>query len=105
MPIYRYRCLDCAQTAEVIKKISDKGPPSECSHCGGTEFTEVLSAPMIVFKGRGWAQDGYHYAKTPADSIPGYSDDHKHTVLPNRPKSTPGATTLPQPVPAPSEDE
>lgn len=96
MPIYRYGCVDCAHEVELIQKMSEKAPPESCEKCGCSEFNTLVGAPMFVLKGRGWSPDAYHYVKTPADTLPGYSDQDKHTILPNR-KATP--VTPPKPMP------
>jgi putative FmdB family regulatory protein len=95
MPIYKFRCSNCAHVVETIQRMSERKAPAECSECGNEEFYQVISAPMFVLKGPGWASDGYHYAKTPADDIKGYSDDRRQTILPNRPSDTPEVKTMP----------
>ena len=65
--------------------MSEKKAPAYCPSCGAKGVMEtVLFAPMYVLKGRGWAKDGYNYARTPADEIPGYSDQDRQVILPNR---------------------
>lgn len=97
MPRYRYKCTDCNTHVELSQKMSERKPPSECQNCGCKTFTQVITAPMFVLKGRGWANDGYNYAKTPADTIPGYSDQDRQVILPNRKTDA----TPPSPVDAP----
>lgn len=112
MPIYRFRCDDCDQQVELIQRMDEKAPPEKCEHCGGKSFRDVIGAPMYVLKGPGWANDGYHYVKTPADDIKGYSDDRRQTILPNKPERVQEAVTLPDveapvtgPVTVSSDDE
>ena len=84
MPIYRFKCANCTNVVETIQRMTERSAPDECPACGHGEFTQVISAPMFVLKGPGWANDGYHYVKTPADDIKGYSDDRRQTILPNK---------------------
>lgn len=35
MPVYEYRCADCASTFEKLVPMSANGAPSECPDCGG----------------------------------------------------------------------
>lgn len=95
MPIYRYKCAECAYEVELIQKMSEKRAPANCATCGATSMMTVLSTPMFVLKGRGWARDGYHYAKTPADTLPGYSDQDRQTLLPSK-KTAPVVEQQPQ---------
>lgn len=97
MPIYRYRCSKCANQVEMIQRMSEKAPPERCEACGCESFEQVIGSPMFVLKGRGWANDGYHYAKTPADTLPGYSDQDRQTILPNKkPQEPVNVTTMPK---------
>ena len=102
MPNYRYRCTQCAYQVDVVQKMSEKKAPEVCAQCGakGTMDT-VLFAPMYVLKGRGWARDGYNYARTPADDLRGYSDQDREVVLPSRKQDI----TPPAPIPEPSIDD
>ena len=57
MPIYVYRCQNCAHEVERIQKFSD--PPLEtCSECGGP-MEKVLFPPGLSFKGSGWYVTDY----------------------------------------------
>lgn len=57
MPIYEYRCSDCAHHFEVSQRMSDD-PLSECELCQGA-ITKVLFAPAIHFKGTGFHNTDY----------------------------------------------
>ncbi|MBI5410482.1 MAG: zinc ribbon domain-containing protein [Nitrospirae bacterium] len=52
MPIYEYVCASCQHRFEVKQKMSDP-PVSRCTRCGEA-VAKVISAPAIMFKGRGW---------------------------------------------------
>jgi len=62
---------------------------------------QVITAPTFVLKGRGWANDGYNYTKTPADTIPGYSDRDRQVILPSRKQNV----IPPQATPPPAMDD
>ena len=57
MPIYEYRCTECAQTEELIQGVNDPAA-TECSSCGGT-LEKLFSAPSFQFKGSGWYVTDY----------------------------------------------
>lgn len=52
MPLYEYKCSQCASVFEVIQKVSDS-PLTECPKCGG-KLKKLISAPAIQFKGSGF---------------------------------------------------
>ena len=54
MPLYDYVCHDCGHIVEVLHGVHDSGP-ARCERCGG-EMRKLLSTPVIVFKGSGWAK-------------------------------------------------
>lgn len=56
MPTYRYRRSDGA-TFEVRQRMSE--PPLTACPETGQPCERVLSAPAVVYKGGGWAKDGY----------------------------------------------
>jgi putative FmdB family regulatory protein len=57
MPIYEYRCRECAEEFEVMQKISDR-PLRKCRSCGG-RLDKLLSQTAFVLRGSGWYSDGY----------------------------------------------
>lgn len=57
MPIYEYRCDDCARTSETLQRLGDP-PLAECPHCGG-RVRKLISAPSFQFKGSGWYATDY----------------------------------------------
>ena len=64
MPLYEYQCKKCHSLTERIQKFSDE-PLTVCPHCGG-EMEQLLSAPVVQFKGSGWYVTDY--AKKAASS-------------------------------------
>jgi putative FmdB family regulatory protein len=54
MPRYDYICQSCGHIVEVMHGVNDSGP-GRCERCGG-EMRKLLSTPVIVFKGSGWAK-------------------------------------------------
>ena len=63
MPLYEYRCLQCASVFEFLQKVSDP-PLKECPKCGGT-LKKVLSPPALQFKGSGFYITDYSRKKGP----------------------------------------
>ena len=67
MPIYVYRCTECAQEVELIHGIHADGPTT-CEVCGGA-MRKALTTPAIHFKGSGWAKkDAQAASKAKASS-------------------------------------
>jgi putative FmdB family regulatory protein len=58
MPIYRYRCTQCAEIAEVWAKMSDS-PPDECPKCGANALEKMVARTGFQLKGGGWYAQGY----------------------------------------------
>ncbi|TKB23810.1 zinc ribbon domain-containing protein [Desulfopila sp. IMCC35006] len=44
MPIYEYRCNDCANIFEVLTTSRQSSKPVQCSKCQSNNVTKVLSA-------------------------------------------------------------
>ena len=55
MPIYEYRCSDCALTHEVIV-LPNESVPSECPACGGP-LERRWSRLGVSFQGWGFARN------------------------------------------------
>ena len=69
MPLYEYRCRDCAAHFERIKKASS---PKDgiCPECGGVT-RRLIGAPCLQFKGSGWYVTDYGNvggSKSPEDA-------------------------------------
>ena len=45
MPIYEYRCRDCARTFEALVR---SGATVECPICGSSSLEKLLSAPVVL---------------------------------------------------------
>ena len=45
-PIYEYRCQECLEEAEQLRKYEQRDEPMECDSCGGS-MLRFLSAPHI----------------------------------------------------------
>ena len=58
MPIYEYRCQECASLFEELKRLSDPAP-EKCPRCGHTEVRKVVSRSSFALKGDGWYSDHY----------------------------------------------
>lgn len=55
MPIYDYRCEDCAHTVEVTKKISQSSDKETCPSCD-KEMKKLISGGQMHIKvGYDWA--------------------------------------------------
>lgn len=77
MPIYEYRCGECAHQEEHLQKISEK-PLSKCPACGKKAYKKLLSAAGFQLKGSGWyATDFKTTAKKPADKKTDLKADSK----------------------------
>jgi putative FmdB family regulatory protein len=57
MPLYEYQCKKCQHRFERIQKFSDS-PVKKCPECGGP-VEQLLSAPIVQFKGSGWYVTDY----------------------------------------------
>jgi len=57
MPLYEYQCLVCESNFDRLVRNADVPNPI-CDSCGG-DTERKISVPAIIFKGSGWASDGY----------------------------------------------
>lgn len=98
MPIYEYRCEDCAYTFDKKQSIKDE-PVALCERCGKS-VRRIISPPAIMFKGTGWYVTDYSDklkppttessgTATPAKDAP--ANDNGHTTAP-------ASTTAPAPA-------
>jgi putative FmdB family regulatory protein len=74
MPFYEYQCKNCGHTLEAMQKIND-APLKKCPHCGKSQLTRLMSAPVFRLKGGGWYETDFK----------GDSDNKKN--LADRPES------------------
>ena len=92
MPLYEYRCRDCAARFERIEKASSP-TNGRCPSCGGV-IQRVIGAPSLQFKGSGWYVNDYgkgHRLGTPDAAKP--ANDSGHTAVTENPKSARPKTT------------
>ncbi len=57
MPIYEYKCADCGEQIEKMRKVTDE-PLKICENCGG-KLEKQLSLSGFQFKGEGWYVTDY----------------------------------------------
>jgi len=62
MPLYEYRCSECATQVEQLQKHDDPAPT--CQKCADTvnklvRMTKQVSRTSFRLEGGGWARDGY----------------------------------------------
>jgi putative FmdB family regulatory protein len=74
MPFYEYQCKNCGHTLEAMQKVND-APLKKCPHCGKSQLTRLMSAPVFRLKGGGWYETDFK----------GDSDNKKN--LADRPES------------------
>jgi putative FmdB family regulatory protein len=58
MPLYEFRCGECAKVSEFQLKMSDPSPTT-CPVCGKGTLTKIMSLPAFQLKGSGWYKDAY----------------------------------------------
>jgi putative FmdB family regulatory protein len=71
MPLYEYQCKKCHNRFEKIQKFSDP-PVKKCPACGGP-VEQLLSAPIVQFKGSGWYVTDYASKSSAGSSTNGDS--------------------------------
>jgi len=57
MPIYEYKCSQCAKKLEIIQRVSDP-PLQSCPDCSG-KLEKLLSQSSFHLKGTGWYVTDY----------------------------------------------
>ena len=58
MPFYEYQCKNCGHTLEAMQKVNDS-PLKKCPHCGKSQLTRLMSAPVFRLKGGGWYETDF----------------------------------------------
>src|SRR5580692_5109604 len=58
MPFYEYQCKSCGHELEAMQKVSD-APLRKCPHCGKSQLTRLMSAPVFRLKGGGWYETDF----------------------------------------------
>jgi putative FmdB family regulatory protein len=76
MPFYEYQCKSCGHELEAMQKVSD-APLKKCPHCGKSQLTRLMSAPVFRLKGGGWYETDFK------------GDKDKQRNLADRPDDTP----------------
>ncbi|MER3427809.1 MAG: FmdB family transcriptional regulator [Pyrinomonas sp.] len=91
MPIYEYRCKECAAHLEILQKIND-APLATCPECGG-KLEKQWSLSGFQFKGSGWYVTDYARKR----SAGGEKSDRKSEdqSRPDGEKAQSAATTTP----------
>jgi len=59
MPIYEYRCRECAETFEAIRPLGDDGLDLVCPECGAKSPEKVPSVFAAQSGSRGPASSGF----------------------------------------------
>ncbi len=67
MPIYAYRCAECAHTEDTLQKMSD-APLTHCPQCKQATFKKQLTAAAFQFKGSGYYVTDFRDAGTASTS-------------------------------------
>jgi len=80
MPLYEYKCHQCAAVFEVLQKFSD-APLKTHAGCGGT-VERLLSAPAFQFKGSGWYVTDYA-KKSGSNGGSSHSDSDSKAAAPS----------------------
>ena len=62
MPIYEYKCEDCAHELEAIQKMSD-APLVDCPNCEKPALKKLISAAGFRLKGGGWYETDFKSGK------------------------------------------
>jgi putative FmdB family regulatory protein len=58
MPFYEYQCKSCGHELEAMQKVSDAAL-KKCPHCGKSQLTRLMSAPVFRLKGGGWYETDF----------------------------------------------
>lgn len=86
MPIYEYRCADCAHELEIMQKMSEDAL-TQCPQCGHHSLNKLISRSSFRLKGGGWYETDFKN-QTPAQKTITPSTEGKDTAAPQ--------TTTPQ---------
>jgi len=91
VPAYDYHCDACGSTYE-LRQGFDAETTHACEECGKGTAKRVLTAPRVVFKGKGWYVTDSRNSSTSVDDSPS-------TPAPAASSETPAASS-----PSPSTD-
>lgn len=54
MPVYTYKCESCQQKLSVVQSMFEE-PLQTHDNCGGKLVRLIVSVPVIIYRGDGWA--------------------------------------------------
>jgi putative FmdB family regulatory protein len=74
MPFYEYQCKSCGHELEAMQKVSDV-PLKKCPHCGKSQLTRLMSAPVFRLKGGGWYETDFKSDKDNQRNLADRPDD------------------------------
>jgi putative FmdB family regulatory protein len=74
MPFYEYQCKSCGHELEAMQKVSD-APLKKCPHCGKSQLTRLMSAPVFRLKGGGWYETDFKGDKDNQRNLADRPDD------------------------------
>ena len=74
MPFYEYQCKSCGHELEAMQKVSD-APLKKCPHCGKSQLTRLMSAPVFRLKGCGWYETDFKGDKDKQRNLADRPDD------------------------------
>jgi len=74
MPFYEYQCKSCGHELEAMQKFSD-APLKKCPHCGKSQLTRLMSAPVFRLKGGGWYETDFKGDKDNQRNLADRPDD------------------------------
>jgi putative FmdB family regulatory protein len=74
MPFYEYQCKSCGHELEAMQKVSD-APLKKCPHCGKSQLTRLMSAPVFRLKGGGWYETDFKGDKDKQRNLADRPDD------------------------------
>lgn len=87
MPIYEYRCDNCAHELEKLQKMSDE-PLRTCPNCGEEALVKKVSAAAFRLKGGGWYETDFKSSNK--KNLAGDAQDSKKgSESPKPPADTP----------------
>jgi putative FmdB family regulatory protein len=74
MPFYEYQCKSCGHELEAMQKVSD-ALLKKCPHCGKSQLTRLMSAPVFRLKGGGWYETDFKGDKDKQRNLADRPDD------------------------------
>ena len=74
MPIYEYRCEDCAKTTEVLIMGSNDKKTIVCKCCGSKKLRKLISKPAAVIMGHSHSKGSSCCGRTERCDSPPCSD-------------------------------